>query len=509
MNRFKLYISLLTIFFSAGQIFAVTVGVTSFAVRNQVANGDQLADTMQTKLMSAKSFEVRDRQAVKHVLDEMTACQTGIKVCDLGIGDIDLKQLDIMVFGDVAKRPDGRFLVNARAVSQHTWTVIYSETADGKDADSLTRKIAANMTEKLSSYATSANFEKESEDTQYKNRIAIYKIENGNEAAQGVDVSGVLDSILVSAFGAYSGFQVVERTRIQDLLKEKQLSMSGLVQTERSAFEGRGITHFLTGNLKVYGDVRVFAYQVINVKTGAPVVSDILEWTEEKELVSAMEALAAETDETVFNKNGGLQIEDCELSRVRVFMAEDSAPTAGLREIGFCPIIVEDLPAGSYKLQLVHDERDTLSLAANIKAGQTLNLGSLKMPPVDLTLLQQGERLETIGQYNESKAAYRGFYEKYPKYPLATYAMYREGFIVQIYQHRYNEGRKILEEVIRRDPANADVRTEAYFGIAIGYQQEGNQVKANEILQMLRNEYPTSTAAMQAATCLERGRCQL
>jgi len=489
-------------------MLAVTVGVTPFAVRDKVANGEQIADLVQARLMKEKAVEVRDRLAVKHVLDEMASCQTGIKVCDFDIGDIDLKQLDVMVFGDVVRQHSGRFLVNVRAVSQHTWTVLYSETADGKDPSEVASQIASRMTEKLASYAAAANAERESEDARFKHRIAIYKIENGNEAAQGVDVSGVLDSILVSAFGSRTGFQVVERTRIQDLLNEKQLSMSGLVQTERTTFEARGISHFLTGNLKVYGDVRVLAYQVINVKTGAPVISDILEWTEEGELVQAMEVLAAQTDQTVFKKNGGLQIGDCELPRVRVFMSED-APSPQLREIGFCPLIIEDLPAGKYRLQLTHEDRDALLLTAEIKAGQVLDLGTLKMPPVDLTLLQNAERLESAGRYADSASAYRGFYEKYPRYPLASYAMYREGFIVQIYQKRYSEGRKILEEVIRRDPVNADVRTEAYFGIAVGYQEEGNQARSFEILQMLRREYPSSTAAMQAEACLEMGRCPL
>jgi TolA-binding protein len=92
---------------------------------------------------------------------------------------------------------------------------------------------------------------------------------------------------------------------------------------------------------------------------------------------------------------------------------------------------------------------------------------------------------------------------------MAPYAMYRIGFIKQIYLKDFKEGRKILEEVIRRNPSNADVRTEAYYGIALGYQEEGNDNESKEILKMLTQEYPASTAAMQAQGCLDNGECPL
>jgi TolA-binding protein len=313
--------------------------------------------------------------------------------------------------------------------------------------------------------------------------------------------------VLITAFGKNSKFEIVERARVADLLNEKKLAMTDLVQTDRVAFESRGISHLLNGTMKVYDEVRVLSYQIINVKTGLPVASEIIEWSDEKELKGAMSSVAKQCEEQVFNVNGKLVIEKCDLEDVRVFMEKKEAGST-VEELGFCPLTVEDIPKGNYTLLFKHEERDTLSMDIVIVPQETNRIPLVKMPPIDMTAFNEACSLEISARHAEAIEKFKEFYRKYPKHRLSHYAMYREGFIAQIYQKKYVEGRKILEEVIKRNP-DAGTRTEAYYGIALGYQVEGQMDKSREILKMLINEYPASTAAEQAQDCLDKGKCSL
>lgn len=88
---------------------------------------------------------------------------------------------------------------------------------------------------------------------------------------------------------------------------------------------------------------------------------------------------------------------------------------------------------------------------------------------------------------------------------MASYAMYREGYVTQLRLKKVADGRKILENVIARKP-DAEIRSEAYVGMALGYKAEGDGAKANGIFQMLTDQYAGTTAAEFARECLE-GKC--
>jgi TolA-binding protein len=85
--------------------------------------------------------------------------------------------------------------------------------------------------------------------------------------------------------------------------------------------------------------------------------------------------------------------------------------------------------------------------------------------------------------------------------------MYREGYVTQLRLKKVAEGRTILENVIARKP-DAEIRSEAYVGMALGYQAEGDTEKANNIFRMLTEQYAGTTAAEFARECLE-GKCAL
>jgi|GEM_PF-2409450 len=503
----KSIISVITaVFFISFPLFSETAGVTTFKTNDTGIDANMISENFQSHLMKQKAVVIRDRNAIKNVLDHLSGCQSGLVSCEgSNIDDADLKLLDILIFGEVSKHENG-FLLTVRAVNEKTWTVLFTKSETGKDAEKLSQKISGDLSTYFES-AAQKGFENKGE-SGMKYRIAIHRIINANQEAQKVNVAPVLDQVLLNAFGKSSNFQVVENARTADLLNEKMLAMSGLVQTDRTQFESRGITHYLTGSLRVYDDVRVFTYQIISVKTGMPAVSDMIEWTDENELLEAMNEVASISEEQVFKVNGKLVIEKCDMENVKITIQKSEAGSL-LSDAGFCPLIIEDIPSGKYILTFNHPERDSLTKEIEILVQETTRIEKIEMPPVDLADYNEGSKYEMKGEYQKAIEYYDKFIERYPHYHLALYAAYRKGFITQIYLKNYSEGRTMLEDLIRKDPYNADIRTEAYFGIALGLQEEGNKEKSKELLKMLVNEYPNSTAAFQARECLDRGSCSL
>ena len=494
------------IFILSAPVFSETVGVTTFKSNDPAVNAEMISENFQSHLMKQKFVTVRDRNAIKNVLENMVKCQSGLVSCDgTGIDNANLKLLDILIFGEISKHQDG-YLLSVRAVSEDTWTVLFTKSESGKNVEKISESIAEDMIEYFGE-AARTGFENKG-NSRLKYRIAIHQITNANEAAQNVQVGSVLDQVLLNSFGKSSNFQVVEQSRTADLLNEKKLAMSGLVQTDRSEFESRGITHYLTGSLKVYDDIRVLSYQIISVNTGLPIVTDMIEWADESELQEAMKEVAVKSEEQVFVINGKLVIASCDMEDVKITIKK-MEKDALLSEAGFCPLTIEDLPGGKYTLTFNHPDRDSLAKDIEIKAQETTRIEEIKMPPVDLTDFNEGSSFEMAGKYQQAIESYEKFIERYPRYHLALYATYRKGFITQVYLKKFSEGRGMLEEVIRKDPFNADIRTEAYFGIALGFQQEGKNEESKELLKMLVNEYPNSTAAFQASECLDRGSCNL
>lgn len=503
-------IKLKTVFFlftAAIAVFplqAVTVGVVKFKGGTGSPDLATLTNLLQTEIQNKKTVTVRDWKAIPELIKQLEQCQSGIVSCQ--VSNLNRKALDVIVFGEIQKKGE-EYLISIRAVSEKTWTVVYSGSITDSNYESAISDLASEMNDTFKAIeAGSITLEKKVEKTG-KYRIAIHRIRTANEAAQGVDVTGALDSILISAFGKNKRFQVVERSYINDLIQEKEMAMSGLVQTNKAAFEARGITHYLTGSLKVYDGVRVLSYQIINNNTGLPIVTDVIEWADADELQDAMKELAAETETQVFDVNGKLEIKACNAQSAQV-LYEDKKKSSFPVEMGLCPLKVEDMPAGNYSLIFKHEDFDTLVMDVSIKSQETTVLKYVELPPISLEGFYDAQKQEFSGKYDAAIEGYKSFYKKYPRHRMAAFAMYREGFILQIYKKKFKEGHAVLERVIQKKPG-ADIRTEAYYGIALGYRASGQTAKGNQVLKMLINEYPVSTAAEAARNCLDTGNCNL
>ena len=491
--------------FAYSPLAATTVGISNFTVSDGI-DVNLASNQFESELLNQKDFTVRRKDSMSSINEQLWKCKTGLMNCD----DIDKdarKGIDLFIFGEIQKEGE-QFLVNIRAVRQNTWTVYFSKFEKGKNLEDILKGLAIDLTGQLKKTASDTGMTlDDSKELSGKYRVAIQDVKFGNVAAQKVNVAPMLNSILATALGGNGKFIIVETSRVDDILNEEKLEMEGIVDVSKTKFDARGVTHILVSTLNVDGDVKSLKYQLVSVKTNLPIVENIIEWADVKEIKKATQAMAAFTEEEVFVKNGKLDILECEPSDAKIFF-ENKEQKSHLTEIGFCPKALEDVPAGTYTILFKHEDRETLTMQIEVKAQELTKVPKAILPPLDLSDYQKAAQLEAKGNYAESKTLYRKFYERYPKNRMAQFAMYREGFLTQVHMKKFEEGKQILNELIKKKP-DAEIRSEAFFGIGIGYHVQGKTQERNNILKMLINEFPGSTASESAKLCLEENQCDL
>lgn len=496
-------LSLVFLFSAYFPLAAVTVGISNFTVGDGI-DGNIASNLFESELSNNKDFTVRRKDSMTSINEQMKKCQMGLMSCD-AIDPDARRGIDLFVFGEVHKEGE-QFLVNIRAVRQNTWTVYFSKFDRSKSLEETLKDLASELAGQLKkTNSGSGVLLDDSKELDGKYRVAIQDVKFGNAAAQKVNVTPMLNSILATALGGNGKFVIVENSRVNDILNEKKLEMQGLVDVSSSGFNARGVTHILVSTLSVDGDVKSLKYQIVSVKTNLPIVENIIEWTDIKEIKKATEEVAKYAEEEIFVKNGKLDILECDPGDAKIFF-ENKEKGTQLIEIGFCPKSLEDIPAGKYTILFKHEDRETLSMQIEVKAQELTKVAKAVLPPLDTSDYQKAAQMEAQGKYGEAKELYRKFYERYPKNRMAQFAMYREGFLTQVYMKQFAEGKQILDELIKRKP-DAEIRSEAYFGIGVGYHVQGKTEERNSVLKMLVNEFPGSTASESAKLCLEENQC--
>lgn len=473
---------------------AITVGV--FDIRGDVGNdGGKLADLAQNEIQSDKSLTVRDRLAVKNIIAQQEKCAAGMRECPELSGA--LKTLDVYVTGEAVTLA-GQKQVILRAVKTGDQKIAALAVGNGDTLEKSMAEAAADLKKKMAGIHTADAGASD------KWKIAVQPIRAANAAAQNLSELSGLDSMLMHALSKRAAFDLVE-TKTDDIVEaEKMLTLTGMAPGALAP-AGSDYTHFVTATIKVHDEWRTLAYQVVSKKTGTPVISDIIEWSVNQSPQKALDEIAEKAESDVMKVLGKLEIASCDpRDAVMTFEYKDNtrAPEAIQCK---SPLLIEDIPAGEYTLVFKHEDRNTLTQAISIKPKETLKLGKIQLPDIDMTLFREASQAEGSGKYAEANSLYAQFYTKYPRHRMASYAMYREGYVTQLRLRKVADGRKILENVIARKP-DAEIRSEAYVGMALGYKAEGDGAKANGIFQMLTDQYAGTTAAEFARDCLE-GKC--
>ena len=492
MKRAALIITLVCLPF--GMVNALTVGV--FDIRGDVGNeGAKLADLAQSEIQAEKSLTLRDRTAVQTIKAQQEKCVMGQKVCPELSGM--MKTLDLYVTGEAVSLSTQKQVI-LRAVHTGDSKIAAMAVGSGDTLEKSLEQAARDLRKKM---ATVKNADAGASG---RWKLAVEPVRPANAQAQKLNELAGLDSMLLSALSKRAAFDLVE-TKSDDIVNaEVLLSQQGFAP---GAFvpTGGAFTHVVKATIKVYDEARVLSYNVMSVQTGKSVMSDIIEWTANQNPNEALAAVAEKTEHDVQKVLGKLEIAGCDPGDAMLnFEYKDNARAPEAIQCK-SPLLIEDIPAGEYTLVFKHEDRNTLSKTITIKPVEKLVLPKVQLPDIDMTLFKDASAAEASGKYAEANFLYSQFYSKYPRHRMASYAMYREGYVTQLRLKKVADGRKILENVISRKP-DAEIRSEAYIGMALGYKAEGDADKANGIFRMLTDQYAGTTAAEFARECLE-GKC--
>lgn len=418
-----------------------------------------------------------------------------MKQCPLLAGE--MKILDVYVTGEAISLAGTKQII-LKAVKTGDQKIAALSVGSGDTLEKSMERAAADLRKKIAGIGT------KDAGASGKWRLAINPVRPSNPAAEKIAELRSLDSMLMHALSKRAVFDLVD-TKSNDIIAgENMLAVAGFAPGAMAPIAG-DYTHYVTATIAAYDDTRVLSYQVISSKTRTAVISDIKEWTVGQNPEKALDEVAETTENDVMKVLGKVEILSCDpVDAVVTFEFKDPSQA---KKVNHCksPLLIEDIPAGDYTVYFTHEERNTLTKAITVKAVETLKLGKIVLPDIDMSLFQQASAAEGGGKYADANSLYSQFYTKYPKHRMASYAMYREGYVTQLRLKKVADGRKILETVIARQP-DAEIRSEAYVGMALGYKAEGDGEKANGIFRMLTDQYAGTTAAEFARECLE-GKC--
>jgi len=487
---------------------SAVIGITDMRIGNSAQNSEQMSNLLESEIIKGKSIQVRERKALGQIMDQMTLCQMGVAECAKGTGE-NLRGLDIITFSDMYQY-NNEYILSVRAVSTDSWQVLHSVSVNGNQPEVLVKKAVAKLDNRLKTAAENPQALRKTENTG-KYRMAIKQIENSNEEAQKSGLNGILENVLVSAFAYNEKFEIIESNRIKDILAEKEMAMTGLVQSDNTALNARGVTHIVTGSLQVSDEIRILTLKVTNVRTGLVVYNNFQEWTDSDDILGALAKMVNDIDKGLYETNGRLNLGPCNFDDVNISIVPKDSGRKNIGEkMQLCPRQgsreFENIPAGEYTLTFTHDDAATLVREIEIRVRETTTLGDIQLAPIDTTIFNEAQNLEYNHNFMTAIDKYQEFARKYPRHRLSATALYRVGFITQIYLQKFDEGEKILDQVLGMRPV-VEIRTEALYGKAMGYYKKNEMEKGSNILNKLINDYPATTTAEAARYCLQYREC--
>jgi len=473
---------------------ALTVGV--FDVKGDVGNqGGPLADIAQSELAGDKTFTMRDRLSVQNMIANQEKCASAQKQCDIMGGQTKL--LDVYVTGEAVSLPQQKKIV-LKAVSANDQKITAVAVGDGDSLEKSMREAASELKKKISG---SANADK---GAAQKMRLAVQPVRGANAAAQKSPELSGLDSILLTALSQRASFDLVD-VKSDDIIESERLLASYGFAPQASAPTGGDYTHYVAAIFNVYDECRSLSFSVISRKTNKAMLEDKVEWCGNEDPFARLDELAKNTEHELVSVLGRIEITACDPRDAMMSIETKDGSRPRDQRVCAGEILIEGVPAGEHTITFTHDERNTLVQAITVKPMETLKLGRVVLPDIDMSLFNQASGAEASGNYAQAISLYQQFYTKYPKHRMALYAMYREGYVTQLRLKRVADGRKILETLISGKP-NAEIRSEAFVGVALGYKAEGDNEKANDQFRTIAREYAGTTAAEFARECLE-GKC--
>jgi len=125
-------------------------------------------------------------------------------------------------------------------------------------------------------------------------RIAIMDFQNLSNISNLDYLEKAIPEILITDLSLSKEIKIVERTRLEEILKEMQLTLSGAVDQERIVEVGKiaGAKAILLGSIIKAGETFRIDSRLIDASTGEVILAEKKEWSSESEVIAAVDLLA-------------------------------------------------------------------------------------------------------------------------------------------------------------------------------------------------------------------------
>ena len=125
-------------------------------------------------------------------------------------------------------------------------------------------------------------------------RVAIMDFRNLTQESDLDFLEQAVPEILITDLSICDKLVIVERARLETVLQEMQLSLSGNIDESTAAEIGKmlGAESILTGSILGIGNVYRIDSRLINVKTSEVLLAEKKEWQSDSEIITAVDQLA-------------------------------------------------------------------------------------------------------------------------------------------------------------------------------------------------------------------------
>jgi len=131
-----------------------------------------------------------------------------------------------------------------------------------------------------------------------KKRIAVFPFADANKAAQEEGYGAAVSEMLTTKLVNDRVFQVVERGRIQEMLEEQKLQVSGIVDANTARRIGSilGVDLLVFGGVSKFGEVIEADVRLVDAQTGEVIAAEYEQALGEGQLRAMVERLAVKLE---------------------------------------------------------------------------------------------------------------------------------------------------------------------------------------------------------------------
>ena len=125
-------------------------------------------------------------------------------------------------------------------------------------------------------------------------RVAVMDFQNHTRRADLVYLEKAIPEIMVTDLSLCDKIILVERARLQEILDEMQLALSGIIDDDQVVEIGRmaGANAILVGSIVAGGDVYRLDARLVDVASGEVILAEKKDWLSDDEIIRGVDELA-------------------------------------------------------------------------------------------------------------------------------------------------------------------------------------------------------------------------